>query len=1528
MTVHKLSAGDGYAYYTNEVASADELRAGDRDLGDYYTVEGMPPGQWIAHSQDLLEVSGEVAEDQMRALYGEGLHPEADARLAAGETLAQVRLGARYKQVTTADNDFTRRYGEELARHERTVGQAPTAVQKKEIRGRVAGEVFRAMHGREVASSEELGRFITAQSTAKQQAVAGYDLVFAPSKSVSMLWGLGGESARTQIEAAHEDAIREAISYLEREATYTRRGRNGVRQIEVQHGLVGTKFRHYDSRTGDPQLHDHVVISNKVKGVDGKWSALDGRTLYKMGVSASEVYNQKVIANVCERLGVQAVQRSTGADQTVMEIAGISPETIARASGRRSSIASQLERLAEDYRARHGHEPSVAQRLKLAQQATLETRPAKKDARRLSDLVEQWQHDYARDLGIPTGAKLLAKVRAARTDTPVAGLGSVEDTARAVVHDLSQKRSTWGVNHVRAETLRHVARAAPGAQVSQTMIESVVKNATDQHSLSMATHRPELPDLAEFTRRDGSSQFVRAEAALFTSAEVIAAEHAVLAAAQRTVVPQIHAEHFQQAVSAHQGPMNAAQRELARGFACDEKLFTVAVGPAGTGKTTSLRLAAETIRAADHQVIALAPTAAAAAVMAQEIQAPATTIDAFLTDRPGRPGPSQLGRGDVLIVDEVGMVATPKLAEVIGHAQRAGAVVRGIGDDRQLGAIGSGGALRLVTREVGARHLDQVHRFRTPGEDAASLTLREPPATGADTPWAWYQEQGRIVAGDTEVMTSRALAGWAADTAAGKTSLLVASDNATVTELNRRAQAMRQAEHVVPTTGACVELNEGVRAWVGDVVVTRHNDRRLSVNNGQDFVKNGDTWEVRTVCPDGSAVLTHRDHGGKITLDPHYLAEHTQLGYAASIHRAQGATVDTAHALVDERTERAAAYVATSRGRERNQIYVSLTSPEQTRDEVLETIAGAYDRDLSAHETVIEASRAGTSVAELAATYGEVYDAAYDHRLEAITRAQIGDPNTETLKASDAWGAVTANLRAAEDHGLDAGGILAQSWAERSLAGAKDPAAVMAWRIERRTEAAVEQITTGGHRPFSQVSDELLDTAIQRSPHYQRRVLDDTQWIARPYAWVPTEALSAQADVQRAAADTEDGGMQQAAWRAETMSAELERRAGLSPDQRAVEQIARGDRPRSRHELDLHTALSVERDTRQILAPQAPQVQQCPAGGGVSEALAPSRLRNDPQVPARHREALDKLHARMQLRVQTRGAQLAQDPPAWAQALGPVPARAQKRATWHQIAAEVEALRSRYKIAEHEHELIPTRFTDETAASLRAQATAVHKHSALTTKAPAQAGELAEVADIAAAAERAATGTSPAQAAVDVHRAQRAATGELPEPQRQAHTAAVAAPAETTAEPATGRDAFVAAAIARARDTGTAGGAGPEGDRKAAQQAPAGSSDAGEQQQKPTSAAAFTAAVAARAQQNTPTKETPVTQSPAEKNTTEQNAAEKNAAKSRHELRREQARKYAPAKPSAAAKRAETNAEASRKAAQQATRDASQRRSR
>ena len=97
MTVHKLTAGDGYTYLTRQVASMDEPRAAGQSLADYYTVRGNPPGVWLGSRAVGLGVAGGVvSEAQMRAMFGDGAHPHRDAMLAAGAPESSTRLGARY----------------------------------------------------------------------------------------------------------------------------------------------------------------------------------------------------------------------------------------------------------------------------------------------------------------------------------------------------------------------------------------------------------------------------------------------------------------------------------------------------------------------------------------------------------------------------------------------------------------------------------------------------------------------------------------------------------------------------------------------------------------------------------------------------------------------------------------------------------------------------------------------------------------------------------------------------------------------------------------------------------------------------------------------------------------------------------------------------------------------------------------------------------------------------------------------------------------------------------------------------------------------------------------------------------------------------------------------------------------------------------------------------------------------------------------------------------------------------------------
>ena len=117
--------------------------------------------------------------------------------------------------------------------------------------------------------------------------MAGYDLTFSPVKSVSTLWAVAEPAVAAGIEGAHRAAVRDALAFIETHALFTRTGQQGVRQVNVR-GLVAAAFTHRDSRAGDPDLHTHVAVANKVQTLDGRWLSIDGRVLFKANVAASE----------------------------------------------------------------------------------------------------------------------------------------------------------------------------------------------------------------------------------------------------------------------------------------------------------------------------------------------------------------------------------------------------------------------------------------------------------------------------------------------------------------------------------------------------------------------------------------------------------------------------------------------------------------------------------------------------------------------------------------------------------------------------------------------------------------------------------------------------------------------------------------------------------------------------------------------------------------------------------------------------------------------------------------------------------------------------------------------------------------------------------------------------------------------------------------------------------------------------------------------------------------------------------------
>ncbi|MFJ5645873.1 MobF family relaxase [Streptomyces sp. NPDC093223] len=1362
MTVHKLSAGDGYAYYISETVSADQQRERGQDLGDYYTASGNPPGLWMGSGIDALGVSGNVTEAQMKALYGEGLHPDADRiiadRIAEGATMKQAvrvaKLGRKYMTFVEKDTPFGRKLSEELETFQRLHHREPNAKERAELRGKAGAVQFRAEHGRSPASKEELGRYIKEQEGGKQRnAVAGYDLVFSAPKSVSVLWGLGDESVRRLVEQAHVQALTETLQWLEQNAAMTRTGVNGIAQEDITGGLIATRFRHYSNRLEQAMLHDHVVVSNKVRGRDGKWRALDGQLLYAMNVPASELYNQRVVEGVCEALGLRAEAREvTPGKRPVMEIAGIGTDLMEAHSGRAISIKERTAELVEEYRERHGYEPSAKAMLAITQQATLDTRPDKEAARPLSELRDEWRQKAVETFGAKRVVSLLEDARKAaaqaRPGPEAVPYLDIDEAARQVLETVSDHRSVWGRRQVLAEARRWVLRATTGAAPGGDLADRITDRVLG--SLTIDITPPDLnPTFAPLTRDDGSSIYRRRETELYTCAAVLAAEDRIVAAARTRVIPAVAGEVYARVEAAYQEAnpnrrLDAGQRALARTFACSERLVAAGIGPAGAGKTTAMKVAADAVRASGGRVIGLGPSARAAAELSAGLEAPAFVLHGWLgareRARAGKPVGAEyaLGSGDVIIVDEAGMAGSKRLAEVVAEAERVGALVRLIGDPFQLSAVESGGALRLLVNTVDVVELESVHRFRTPGEAAASLALRsgEP-----DTAWTWYLDNQRVVAGTREQMIHQIFADWQADIAAGRTALMMADDNASVSELNQLAQAYRMGTGQLDISHT-VDLRDGVQAHRGDLIVTRRNSRTNTVRGGRDFVKNGDQWQVLAVKRNGDVEVRHTDHGGRTILPADYVAACVELGYASTGHRGQGATVDTGSGLLTRRTARESAYVQTTRGRQQNRLYVVLEEGMTTMRDVLDAIANNSQASVSATEAIRAEQDRAWGIGQLAAEYNDVHARAMSLRYQGMARNVLGY-SAEAFIAEDAWPAVERALRDAERAGFAPERILAAAYGERDFTDAEDNAAVLSWRIDNHVAEARDTLRRleeqGASRPLRDLTDDQLNSLAERAGERRTQALEDLRradarvasqprpvtvdglpvpaWPVREHGDLTRAQLAhaiaqARLDGRIANREGDPAEARAAALRLGALKNEQRLRTAMDWRDRAREEWQRepgaghahtagmdGEAVAAEMRANLYTQdeahqrldradivnqrVRAEQRLRRLL-PNGPELTPDHTGP-LPEWLAPRDTERDQHTPTAWVEHLDARRQVIDARLAQTGHTLAADPPAWARALGPVPSPGTElRELWERTAALADAWRTQHQLRDAE----------------------------------------------------------------------------------------------------------------------------------------------------------------------------------------------------------------------------------------------------
>ncbi len=768
----------------------------------------------------------------------------------------------------------------------RGVGEAPgrwlgTAAAQLGVAGEVTpGDLESIWAGERPGYGERLGRFPNRQ-------VTGFDLTFRAPKSVSLLAGLGDPDTAGVVRAAHDAAVDAAFGYVQREAARSRTGKNGVHQIDVG-GLVAAAFRHRTSRSGDPHLHTHVLVANMAEGTDGVWRTLDARWLYLYSATAGHLYEAQLRHELTERLGVEWGEVTNG----IADIDGIDKDVRDHFSDRRREIQEHLEGV--------GFRSARA-----AEIATLATRTAKDPTVGDHSMRDLWDTKAAEIGWDPTRlADSLDRVPRRGVDVDLDALVHV----LLGPEGLTRQASSFD----RRDLLRAVCDQLPvGATVTE--IEAMA-----DHVLA----RPEVVRLLEFEapgllsssvirRKDGT---VVAAGGLgdvrWSTMELIGIEqHLVYRATRRTteragvVDPKVLGE-----VLARRPTLSGEQAEMVQRLCGSGNGIDVVCAAAGTGKTYTLDAAREAWEASGHRVIG----AALAGRAAQELQSTAAIESSTLAmlhinlDA----GHVRLDDRSVLVIDEAAMAGTRNLAPILDAADRAGAKVVLVGDPHQLPEIDAGGLLVGLAKRLVPIELIENRRQRDRWERDALAELR---CGDIDTAFAAYRDNDRIVSAPTAIDVRRAMvADWRSHTLAGDSVAMVAYRRDDVDDLNGRARAYRVRAGEL--TGPELLIDD--RPYqAGDQIICLRNNRRLGVHNGTRAT-------IEVVDPEQRAVTIDVE-GRRIVLPTAYLDDgHIAHGYATTIHKAQGATVDRGLVLGTDELFRERGYVALSRGRTSNHLYL------------------------------------------------------------------------------------------------------------------------------------------------------------------------------------------------------------------------------------------------------------------------------------------------------------------------------------------------------------------------------------------------------------------------------------------------------------------------------------------------------------------------------------------------------------------------------------------------------------------------------
>jgi conjugative relaxase-like TrwC/TraI family protein len=971
LSIGRLGVTSGAEYYLDKVANS---------VDDYYLGRGEAPGQWIGTTSEQLGLVGQVDAESLRNLLA-GLS-------AAGEPLG-ARLSAERRP--------------------------------------------------------------------------GYDLTFSAPKGVSLLWAFGSEHTRDKISDAHDRAVAGVVDHLSAEACFVRRGAGG-HQLREATGFIGAAFRHRTSRAGDPQLHTHVVVPNLVQGADGRWSAPDGRHLYTWQKTAGTLYQSALRAELAP-LGLRWQVRRNG----LGELADI-PKNILRAfSKRRADIeaamdergvtsSSAAETAALATRARKPDETAHLDLLGEGWTAQLAEipypdgegghRPATP-----GDLILDTMARGSAVLPEPDQVEAVFSVLAGEARV---SLDDWEIDEQLAPDTRAMPVTLFGSTFSRRDAICAVARAFDVTPDRAVVLTSEFLERESVHRVLADPEAGSLGDGEQVRTRSGRLIPATSGDRRYTTSELLAAEERIVKSALERIgerTAQVAPALVDQVLQRHPH-LDGEQADGVRALLTSGNGYDLIIGQAGTGKSTMLRAARIGWEEAGFRVIGTAVAARTAADLETGTGIPSSSLTQILADLSESGG---FTSRHVIVVDEASMVGSRSLDRLRHHVDVAGAKLVLVGDNRQLSSIDAGGALRTLSKELGGHvvTLTTNRRQAEPGqqwERDALVALREgnvAPAVQA------YADHGRVtLAGTIDEARQRLIDDWWAVHHQHTTAIL-AVRRVDVRALNEIARARRRAagelgqeirvgettfsigDRVIfernqrvrgvdrldeDTKTGLVRLRNGTFATVVGVIDPTGGDpahsartREGDVTLGQgdiaapDLTGADDLETIHERDAQREAVFTlvvELDDGSRAVLPRDYAEHSTSLGYALTVFRSQGITVDHAFGLGGDTLFQEAGYTQLSRGRLSNNLYVA--APDCPRWEVGHLSEDTTQRDqLEALVEALSSSReqimAQDHLPSWPAISPDDLDATYRQHADLGRRLSEHAPADRTDQLAESW---------------------------------------------------------------------------------------------------------------------------------------------------------------------------------------------------------------------------------------------------------------------------------------------------------------------------------------------------------------------------------------------------------------------------------------------------------------------------------------------------------------------------------------------